>query len=282
MDSPDRTASTAARYQLLQLDASGANPLPFEGALSLAAIYELPELFQPRGRDLILSPGKSEVHVRKLATLVRAGGSLDPVVVISFGSDWFLVDGHHRLEAYRRVKSKVLVPALALTTNLRGKERVAFALKASVADNVKDRLALSNSEKLAAAWRMVLRGEGSKREQAHLHGVSESVVGTMRRVAGELRTLGHGYETIIGWDWERARWEANKPDDNDRTAFDLAEHRRRLLSKKMVEAMRLRPSANELLEVLASYNEGLGIELHTALTTGDWAGGVLREIGLDV
>jgi hypothetical protein len=68
-------------------------------------IKERLELFQPR------RPGwgtrtLDAKHVNSLATRITRKGELDPVVVVKLSSDWVVVDGHHRIAAYLKLKWK--------------------------------------------------------------------------------------------------------------------------------------------------------------------------------
>src|ERR1035437_11176812 len=66
-------------------------------------IFERTELFQPRG----FFHGLSELdfdHVHKLAREIRIRGELEQLLVVKLDRTWVCVDGHHRLEAYRKNK----------------------------------------------------------------------------------------------------------------------------------------------------------------------------------
>ena len=57
-------------------------------------ITPLPALFQPRQL--------AEHHLGALQRAIEAGGALEPILVWRAGTRTFLLDGHHRIEAYGR------------------------------------------------------------------------------------------------------------------------------------------------------------------------------------
>ena len=286
MESPDRYTADAARSRLIALDDSQVRPAQRSPAsLPRGAILELPELFQPRDMSLRFSPGQSEAHIRKLTTYVRRGAALDPVSVASFGAEWVLIDGHHRIEAYARAGWSGAIPVKPLESDRTGEARVAWAIRESVGANFKDKLAMSGADKSDAAWRMVMDGSGSKSEQAAATGVSVALIAKMRKTLRLLQGLGNRADELITMGWGRAQFEARNPTNDDRAALDYMEMRRRKLAKALTSAMRLKPSALDLIETLEGFRSGIAIELHTLLTTGDWEGGTLRQrdlSGLDI
>ncbi len=71
--------------------------------LQIRAITLMPELFQPRD-------GISEKHVTDLKKNIKNFGELDPLTVIVVGKRTILIDGHHRVEAYRQIWPNREVP----------------------------------------------------------------------------------------------------------------------------------------------------------------------------
>lgn len=71
--------------------------------LLVKSILIKPELFQPRHGIL------DQKHISDLVKALKSkgpGGKLDPILVYMNGDAPVVVDGHHRLEAYRRVERK--------------------------------------------------------------------------------------------------------------------------------------------------------------------------------
>src|ERR1700733_12866220 len=149
------------------------------------------ELFQPR------RPGwgtrtLDTQHVNNLKRRVTRKGELDPVVVVKFatvnpytgeidGDEWVVVDGHHRLEAYRKAKHTKPIKCQWFPGSVRE------AMDVSVQRNEKVHLPIDQGDKHEAAWtRTVLDWNGtgwssSKEQVVTLTGCSDGYVGVMRR-----------------------------------------------------------------------------------------------------
>jgi len=143
---------------------------------------------------------ESAAHVRTLAQALReTRRPLEPLLVIPVGNNFVVVDGHHRLAAYRAVGWKSPVPVEVFTGT------VDEAHHRALAENARDKLKLSKPEKQEAAWRLVMEGKLSKREIVQLAGVSYGQVGTMRAVLEKLKSR----EVDAGrLSWRRARMKA--------------------------------------------------------------------------
>jgi ParB-like chromosome segregation protein Spo0J len=144
----------------------------------LGALKTAPHVFQPR--DMANQRWNKQRHVRNLAKPVKEKGMLEHITVFAVAGMCVVVDGHCRLEAYRKAgwkpTDKVAVRFL----------RGSFdeALKESVSANSKDKLSMTTAEKAEGAWRLVLfsenRGNYSLREIGDAANVSKSLVGIMR------------------------------------------------------------------------------------------------------
>jgi hypothetical protein len=164
-----------------------------QGALpdrvSVSEVETLPELFQPRGRvDL------DEHHVGELERGLKISGDLDPILVKWIGAKPHLIDGHHRLEAYRRSGDGRPIPVRAFDGSVQ--EAVLEAGRA----NSRAELPMSPKERQSFAWRLVLLGGYSKPKTAEAAGISPRQVAIMRDVK---RTL--GASAFDCRDWWRAR-----------------------------------------------------------------------------
>ncbi|SPF77602.1 ParB/Srx family N-terminal domain-containing protein [Pseudoprimorskyibacter insulae] len=123
-------------------------------------------------------------HVRGLVQTLRATGQLDPILVwrevdalgLATGR-LVLLDGHHRLAAYATFKPREDVPATIFTGTR------AAAMVAAVEANSRERLPLTKSERMDAAWRLVrLPGERLKvKTVAGATGVGTRSVDNMRK-----------------------------------------------------------------------------------------------------
>lgn len=272
--SPDRTKSHADREMLIakESEAGGSSSLE-PNALELELIIELPTLFQPRGWSLTMWPGNSVEHVKRMTRVLIGGKPLDPVTVMAFGDEWYLVDGHHRLAAYQKAKWAEPIPVTTLRSQLSGEARVAFAEDESLSQNSKNRLNLKDNEKADAAWRaIVARSEASKKATAGRYEVSTTTVANMRRVKRELLKHGVSLSDMEHMNWQMAVYQAKRnasPDEDEGDGgFDWEEKRRLMLVKALAPAFKMNVSAELLLDVLDDWRQGFAWEMGEAVD--DW------------
>ncbi|AZO04333.1 ParB/RepB/Spo0J family partition protein [Mesorhizobium sp. M2A.F.Ca.ET.043.02.1.1] len=174
-------------------------------------------VFQPRTLEGRLIEDESHVQ-----TLVEAIGNpqnarfLDPLLVWWSGAHWYVIDGFHRLLAYRKAGVKMPVPVEVFSGTLEE------AVEASAASNSKDKLPMTKRDKTNMAWRLTLFFEGrSKRQVAEACAVSERTVATMRRARKELISRGGTLEEIPE-DWEEARRDWQRLEPARSVDFDVA------------------------------------------------------------
>ena len=236
-------------------------------ALPIDGIKQSPAVFQVRREGLLLRPGQSAKHVETLAKVAKGGQPLDPVTIVAFGNECFLVDGHHRIGAYRLAKWNGDVPVAALQSDLSGLARVLWAAQASLSENRKDRLNITEADKQDAAWRAVVQDYGSKQKTARDHGVSESQIANMRKVKQDLLELGgEGIASMTCYGWRRAGYELRRRKDNGGPPnFDYQDRLRRELAKRLKPILDMRPSAETLLDLLELARPGITIELESAI-----------------
>jgi len=161
--------------------------------LAWSAIKILPELFQPRGVN-----GTDEKHVQDLQRAIENHGALEPVEVIWIGSEPFLIDGHHRMIAYRQARFDGLIPVRPF------KGTVEEAVLAAGAANSKAKLPMDSQTRQNYAWKLVLLGGYSKAATAKAASVSERTVANMRTAMKKL-----GDEAIRYDAWWKAMQAAN-------------------------------------------------------------------------
>ncbi|MER8718301.1 hypothetical protein NKH64_08040 [Mesorhizobium sp. M0999] len=157
--------------------------------LPLGRILVAPTVFQVRTGAA--AGGVTEpLHVKALQHALEAkpedGRVLDPVTVYALGSGAYCIDGHHRLAAYRAAKVNGPVPVEWFEGSLA--EAIAEAAKR----NQKVKLPMTQSERMEAAWRLVLLGVHSKRKTSEASGVSERAVANMRSI----------YRQLVEQEWE--------------------------------------------------------------------------------
>ena len=240
-------------------DGVGENELEEAGGFVLISeVLELPNIFQTRGGDF--SSGYTEEHhVRDLGRAIQNNGDLRPITIWRCGGRWVLVDGHHRLDAYRRYRGpdknekRVKIPAVALKS-----ATVTEALEAACIGNSEAKLPMTTEERQNLAWRLVRDFPGgnegySKSKIAKLTGVSPRSVAYMRSVKVEMAAMGKSpteYQT-----WRRAMtW--------NKEYVDLGEEEREELYSKASQKL-----ANDMLKKLGKGPLGNPEILRRALET---------------
>jgi hypothetical protein len=147
-------------------------------------IWTFPQVFQPRRAEL------DERHLQELVRAIKLRGKLDPVLVIWVGRSAVLVDGHHRLEAYRLAGMIREVPVMHFRGSIL--EAVLEAGKA----NSKTKLAMNTQERMDYAWRLVVLGRFTRPQIIEAAAVSHGQVATMRRTQ---RALGSEASEYPSW-----------------------------------------------------------------------------------
>jgi hypothetical protein len=154
--------------------------------LKLKDIQVLPSVFQPR--TIAHDPLSSEKHISVLVTAIRNEPShnLDPMTVWWSGKYWYIVDGHHRYDAYIKVNEtgKLKIESVAVEV-FRG--NINDAMERSLQANSKDKLRMSAKDKLNSAWKLVCHGGYSKNDLQSKTGTSSSTIATMRKKLGEIQ-----------------------------------------------------------------------------------------------
>lgn len=202
-DQSDLTQMTAVDALKL-LDAEWSEPKD-RGTrkVLLEAVQELPQVFQLR--DL---QGTDPEHVEKLRKIIRDREDVDPMAVIPFRNTFILVDGHHRLDAYRKAgRAGTQVPVWVLA------ERPSKAVLRAGRVNSRVRLQMTERERCEAAWKLVkLSGSGaatySKAEIAAAAAVSDRTVANMRATRRKLIAEHPDFE-LEGASWLHAKATAD-------------------------------------------------------------------------
>lgn len=175
-------------------------------SLPLSAIRIANQVFQWRleGHDLLAS----DEHIRELMRSATAQeGPLDPVLVTPIGQSYYLIDGHHRIAAYRSLGWRESVPVAYFEGSLH--EAVQEALR----QNVKGQLPLTTEAKFEAAWSLVKQGRLKANQIRALTTISRRTIVTMNK---KLKDLGEGAESVSWAEARRRNWEPD-PDSDWRT-----------------------------------------------------------------
>lgn len=217
---------------LTRMQVAGAQNSKRPTSLPLSAIEVAPIVFQWRlGTEDIQA---DEKHVADLARAIARTDNpepLDPILVMPVGGRYFVVDGHHTLDAYHTARWAGRVPVECFEGSLQ--EAVITALER----NKKDKLPLGDDAKREAAWKLLKRGrsdEAWRYTQAKISELTTVALRTVKRMAGVLKKHGDGVSTLTWVDARRTERDAEfKPDDGWR------EKKARKLAKQFVNGASL-------------------------------------------
>ena len=165
-------ASSALRGLTERLSEGKPEPSQHPTKLPLDSIGVIPELFQPR--DMRHDKLQSTYHIESLVRAIYANSThlLNPLSVWWAGESWVVIDGHHRLDAYKAYQeylttnktpkghpkhmahnserlTEMQVPVRVLSGT------VLEATLHSTAANSQDKLPMSKDSKLTRAWQLV-------------------------------------------------------------------------------------------------------------------------------
>lgn len=173
-------------------------------------IEVLPQLFQHR-ED---AQRASDEHVKTLvkgmknSTKSATKKPLEPLTIFWTGSTWALIDGHHRLQAYKDIKHLEPVPVNVFDGSL--DEAIGQALKG----NSKDKLPMAKSEKTNAAWRLVISTGLSLSELVEASTISKPTIITMRKALRHLTAADPSVD-VGSLTWQQALRKSQGKDDLD-------------------------------------------------------------------
>jgi hypothetical protein len=186
---PGALADTVNALAPVQAPQPSSAGLPSFVQLRPSEIGVLSEAFQPR----TLTYGFGEVdteHVNELEKQIGIAGELTPPLVMHLktaeATKWVCIDGHHRIEAYKRAERDEPITCECFVGTMQQ------AVDESIRRNAPVHLNMTNKDRREAAWKRVVLGWGSKAGIAKLCGVNESTVRNMRKVkkAHEARDRG--------------------------------------------------------------------------------------------
>jgi hypothetical protein len=146
-------------------------------AIPLRQVSKRTAVFQPRSLAGNLSADEEFVHDLVKVLRTSKGQPLDPITVWYGGQRFYVIDGHHRFEAYHRHhgKAHVSIPCTEFKGTLI--EAIEFAGRA----NHKNKLPMRQDDRLNYAWRLVCIGGLTAERVRDASGVSERIVWTMRK-----------------------------------------------------------------------------------------------------
>jgi hypothetical protein len=148
--------------------------------LKLFEIETHPVLFQPRAFLETRADRQQAVtdpeHVKDLETRIKLKGELKPMTVIKLGTEWTIIDGHHRLAAYKNCGWKKPLKCWWFD----GSARQAMDEAASSSTEVK--LTASRADRDEMAWQRVLIGGWRREDIRKLCCISPNLVTRMNDV----------------------------------------------------------------------------------------------------
>jgi ParB-like chromosome segregation protein Spo0J len=200
-----------------------------EGLMPVSAIATLDNLFQPRTL--------TNWHVADLVRAVKSKRIIAPLLVLRIGERGFLLDGHHRLRAYKEVDKAEHRVSRVPCEFFDG--TVAQAVLEARRRNSETKLAMSTTQKLDDAWKLVKMVKAgaakaggkveyhfSKAEIVAASDVAKGTVGNMRKA---LETIGREEARAISA-WEKARkLAAGKTGTGTMTADEVEERKRQMV-----------------------------------------------------
>jgi hypothetical protein len=148
--------------------------------LELSEIHVAPTVFQWRQtRRNIMA---SDLHTLDLARALQGGNApFDPLLVYLIGDKYYVLEGHHRVDAYRTVRWTNPVPVQVFSGTL--EEACAAALEL----NSHNKLPMTREDKGEAAWKLTKTMPHLSIEEVHrLSTVSKRNVSYMRKRWKEL------------------------------------------------------------------------------------------------
>lgn len=173
-------------------------------------------------------------HIKELAGIIKAHGTVEPLLVILVGGVPYLLDGHHRLDAYKRAGKTDAIPVHYFRGTLDE------AVLESGAANTAVKLIMNVKQRGDYAWRLTLLGTYSKPQIAKSSGASTSSVGLMRKAKEALGSTACDYT-----EWAKARraaqgkgmllTEKEIEDMKERTASEWTNRLHQIFGSKMVE-----------------------------------------------
>ena len=140
-------------------------------------IKTMPELFQPR---MFSYDGRAtdENHVKTLVKAIEVDGKIEPppLVIKLRGKGFVIVDGHHTVAAYKKVKENEQITCEWIPGTVRQ------AWDEANRRNRKDKLPMHKDDKSQPAWERVLIGGWTAPQIKEATGISVRTVQTMREV----------------------------------------------------------------------------------------------------
>ncbi|PLK70909.1 hypothetical protein C0V73_09785 [Rhizobium sp. TH135] len=142
-------------------------------------LLHIEALFQARGAGEI-----DNRHVESLHYTLTTGDDLRPISVWRCGGSIILLDGHHRVKAYKLYRRRTGKPVTIPVSWFEGTPQDALAF--ATGSHLDIKLPLTSAQRSNHAWMLVCLGIYSKQQESKLTGLPTSTIGNMRKVRKEL------------------------------------------------------------------------------------------------
>jgi hypothetical protein len=207
-----RKKSNVSETYLERLEQSEPRREGAPSELALSDIQVADKVFQWRlpDEDVLADTRFVQELVDALEVQEEPRGPFEPLLVVPIGQQFFLVDGHHRLDAYATFGWEGTVPVEVFPGNLQ--DAIAEAWKR----NAHNKLPMTKASRFEAAWKMVKAGKLSRAEITRRTSVRRSTLTNMRSVLAEFgkrasvrtwaeaRRLRRDQDAPSGDDWKEA------------------------------------------------------------------------------
>ncbi len=180
--SETKTYEQGRKLLIKEFELNNKPPEEDPKSIHLESIHMAHSVFQPRQfQDGTMAT--SEDHTQGLMEAIQGEDShlLDPIVVWWSGKQWTVIDGAHRLMAYRRMNKKRLlhnpmIPVAVFKGDLQA------AIAESLKLNTKDKLPMTKDDKATGAWRLTVTSNYTKPQIQSICKVGTSTIARMREV----------------------------------------------------------------------------------------------------
>lgn len=253
---PVEIKSDITLRQLLEAEASQERLSRRPLQISTRHIRVADQVFQWRQSEWNVA--EDQRHTLELTrVLMDRGEPLDPILVTVVGDNIFVVDGHHRLQAYHTARWEHRVPVEYFEGT------VQEAREEALHRNIKNKLPMTTEDKFEAAWRLV------KDETHRTQTVIEDLTTVSRRTISTMASIWreHGNK-LYDVPWRRAKRHQWQTDEDDLDVDDWKEKKAQEMAKTLLH--NLGPDARKHVDILAMafmvLDPGLASELASELS----------------
>lgn len=262
----DKPTNFAESLALLKQEVKeGQPPQKTPTSLPLKEIKVAHLAFQPRNFEG--DRGESEEHIKNLMNAIRNANDhmLEPLLIWWSGKHWYVIDGHHRREAYTRLaehkNDPLVVPSLPVKV-FEGTLQEAISEASGM--NSRDKLNMTRNDKLDRAWKMTVMDHPnppsmSKAQIAKATTISERTVANMRK---ELKRITEETPEVnpMEMSWDEVKGHSkDKPDYDEKWLEKEARNHAKRLSK--VVGMKWARNPTLAAKAIEYYSEKLPIRM---------------------